>query len=385
MMNFDHFIYNKSTFPTDEIEKKIYFKKLEEQFCEEIKKSLVAHEFFQNYSESSVEHFVKSYAVRKAHLVQCYEFYANAYHEKEISELDFQKKAEDMLSLILQKKLFNIQLLWRAGQIDIDEISMSYDFQFWEDYILSCPFISPIEQNEIDLMKEYLLLFDENDEVENDYSHWQNYNTLTKKDSDGLMDQMPVWYEYYDSRMGTGSLLLLPDYKGIKEDFYLDLCHKDYQKKNPPKSYSAPAPYLVGFTQDYIDFAKLYETDKYFIALFKYYNYYEEKESRDPNYDDVNEAIQFLFTADRPIYCHSHLTWDKAIMTAAKEYKNIKITESLDFVFEEYLMMKDLGFSKDKSLQEIKEEYNKDEIVGYYRKNILEGKRLNGEAEDFNY
>ena len=33
----------------------------------------------------------------------------------------------------------------------------------------------------------------------------------------------------------------------------------------------------------------------------------------------------------------------------------------------------------------IKEEYNKDEIVGYYRKNILEGKRLNGEAEDFNY
>lgn len=385
MINFDHFSYNKSTFPTDEFEKKKFFKKLELQFYEEIKNSEVAKEYLRNYSENSVENFVKSYASRKSHLVQCYEFYAEAYHEKEISELEFQKKAEDMLILILQKKLFNMQLLWRAGQLEIDEIVLSYDFQFWKNHVLSCPFIPPVGKHEVDLMKDYLLLFDENDEVEYDYHNWQDYDSIARKDENGLMEEIPEWYEFYDSRMGTGTLLLLPNHKGIKEDFYLDLCHKDYQNKNPSPGYSQPAPYLAGYTQDYIDFAKYFETDKYFKALFKYYKYYEEKEKRDPNYDDVNEAIQFLFTADRPIYFHSHLTWDKAIIVAAKEYRNIKIAESLDFVFEEYLMMKDLGFSRDKSQQEIKTEYDNDTIVHHYRKNILKGRMLNGEPEDFNY
>ena len=134
MINFDQFSYNKSTFPADEFERKQFFKKLEQTFYEEIKSSAVAKEYFSNYSDYSVESFVKTYASRKSHLVQCYEFYSGAYHEKEISELKFQKSAEEMLGLILQKKLFNMQLLWRAGQLEIEEIVISYDFQFWEKH-----------------------------------------------------------------------------------------------------------------------------------------------------------------------------------------------------------------------------------------------------------
>ena len=385
MINFDHFTYNKSTFPVDESEKKDFFQKLEQQFQEEIKNSEVAKEYFRNYSEHSVESFVKSYASRKLQLVHFYDFYANAYHEKEITELSFQKKAEDMLSLILQKKLFNMQLLWRAGQLEIDEIAITYDFQFWEKYILSCPFIPTISKHEVDMMKEYLLLFDENDEVEDHYLQWQDYDSLTEKEANSLMEEMPEWYEFYDSRMGTGTLLLLPNHKGIKENFYLGICRQEHRENNPPPVYTEPAPYLYGFIKDHIDFAKCFETDKYFKALFKYYNYYQEKENRDPNYDDLIEAVRFLLKADRPVYCHSHLTWDKAIVVAAKEYRNTKIVESLDFVYEEYLMMKELGFSKDKSPEELKTEYDKDEIARIYRKNILKGRVLNGEPEDFNY
>lgn len=384
MINFDHFTYHKSSLPKDEQEKKEFFKRLEHQFYEEIKGSDTAKEHFKNYNPDSIESFIKSYVSKKAHLAQCYEFYANEYHEKENFELYFQKKAEDMLILILQKKLFNMQLLWRAGQLEIDEVVLSYDFEFWGRYILSCPFVPNITRSEVDLMKEYLLRFDD-DEDDYHYGNLQDYDSLTRESESGLMEDLPEWYEFYDSRMGTGMLLLLPNHKGMKEDFYLDLYRKDYQKNNPSPVYAPAAPYLAGYTQEIIDFSKFFETDQYFRALFKYYNYHLEKEHRNPNYDDVVYAIKFLFKADRPIHCHSHLTWDKAILAAAKEYKNTKITESLDFVFEEYLMMKDLGFSKDKSLEEIKTEYKNDTIVIHYRKNILKGRMLNGEPEDFNY
>ena len=271
MIDFDQFKYNKTLLPKDEHEKREFFKQLEQQFYEEIKNSDTAKEYFANYSQSSVESFMKLYASKKAHLSQCYQFYAEAYHEKELSELHFQKKAEDMLTFILQKKLFNMQLRWRAGQLEIDEIVVSYDFQFWEKHILTCPFIPPIEKHEVDLMKEYLLLFNENDEIEYRYHNWQDYDSLIKKDADGLMQELPDWYEFYDSRMGTGTLLLLPNHKGIKEDFYLDLCHQDYRKNNPTQNYGPTAPYLSGFTQDIVDFSKFFETDKYFHALFKYY------------------------------------------------------------------------------------------------------------------
>jgi hypothetical protein len=36
MKNFDNFIYNKSTLPQDENEKKLFFKKPEEQFYNEL-------------------------------------------------------------------------------------------------------------------------------------------------------------------------------------------------------------------------------------------------------------------------------------------------------------------------------------------------------------
>lgn len=384
MLDFDHFTYNKSAVPKDAKGKMEFFKQLEQQFYEEIKGSDTAKEYFMSYTPDSIESFIKSYVSKKVHLSQCYEFYADEYHEKENSELYFQRKAEDKLILILQKKLFDMQLRWRAGQLDIDELVISYDFQFWENHILSCPFIPTIEKHEIDLMKGYLLSFD-NEDDDFHYRNWQDYDSITEKSENGLMDDYPKWYEFYDSRMGTGALLLLPNRKGMKEEFYLDLFHQDYRKNNPSPDYAPTKSYLAGFTQEIIDFSKIFETDKYFKALFKYYNYHEEKENRDPNYDDLIEAIDFLFKADRPVHCHPHLTWDKAIIAASREYENTKIAESLNFVFEEYLMMKDLGFSSDKTLKEIKAEYDNEPIVKYYRQNILKGRMLNGEPEDFNY
>ena len=385
MINFDHFKYNKASLPNNENSKKEFFKQLEQQFREELKGSESAREYFKNFNPQSIESFINLYASKKAHLSQYYQFYSDKFHEKENSELQFQKKAEEMLQLILQKKLFNIQLRWRAGLLEIDEVATTYDFQFWENHIFECPFIPPILRVEVDIMKEYLLRFDEDDEIDDRFRRWQDYSSLTEKNEKGLMDELPKWYDFYDSRMGTGVLLLLPDYKGSKEDFYLNIHHWKHQKYTAPKRNTLSAPYLTGFIDELFNFSKFFEKDKYFIALFQCFKYYQDKEYRDPNYDDLENAIQFLLTADRPVYPNSHLTWDKAIMAAAKEYKNTKIAEALDFVFEGYLMMKELGFTMNKSLEEVKEEYNNDNIAQLFRNNILKGRILNGEPEDFNY
>jgi hypothetical protein len=385
MINFDDFKHNLASLPVDALEKQKYLKQLEECFYNELKSSETAQAYFNNYRPDCIETFIKTYATRKVHLVQCQEFYSGHYHEKEISELHFQKKAGEMLELILQKKMFNLQLRWRAGQLVIDGVDITYDFEFWGKHVLACPFIPAITRREVELIKEYLLQFNEDDEIDEHYYSWQDYDELTRKSEDGLMDDYPGWYEFYDSRMGTGALLILPDHKGTMENFYLDLIRKPLLENYIPSVNPEPAPYLFAWREDLFDFAKHFETDKYFRALFKYYRYYDEKENRRPNYDDLEQAIRFLLKADRPVYLKAHLTWDNAILAAVKEYQNTKIVEALDFAYEQYLLMRDLGFSMGKTLEEVKAEYDNNDIVKIYRKNILDGRLLNGEPEDFNY
>lgn len=388
MMNFNNFTFNKSSVPEDQNKKNDFFKDLEQQFYEEIITSKVAQEYFSQYNSNVIDSFIKSYVSKKVHLVQCYEYYERLYLEKETTDLNYQKKAENLLMAILQKKLFNLQLLWRAGKMDIDGIDMSYDFQFWGKYISSCPFIMQIAENEVEMIKEYLLLDNDVDQFDR-YSSisWQDYDRIMAKDKRGLPLEMPDWYEFYDIRMGSGKLLILPNYKGAKEEFYLNLNHEEIRKKNPPKTnYQIdPKPIICGYGKDLIDFSRYFESDKYFIELFRYYDFYEEKENRDPNFDDINEAIELLFTSDRPVYFSNQLNWDKAIIDSAKRYSNTRIVESIDFVYEEYLMMKELGISKYKSKEKIKETYDKDMIVRLYRESILRGRVLNGEPADFNY
>src|SRR5690606_4110570 len=124
----------------------------------------------------------------------------------------------------------------------------------------------------------------------------------------------------------------------------LEISRKSNKSLNPPaNSTTTSLPYLNGYGTDIFDFSKHFEKDKYFSALFKYNKYNEEKDRQHPGSEDLNVTVKYLLSADRPIYLKSHLTWDKALEAAAKEYMNTRIVEVLDFAFEEYLMMKDLG------------------------------------------
>lgn len=387
MINFDSFIYGKSNLPEDYKDQEKFFKELEQSFYEEIINSEKAKKYFEQFNSRDIDSFIKSYVQKKLCLIKNYKYYDYIFRENENYELSFQKKAETALKAIQQKKLFNIQLLWRAYQQQIDAIDICYDFQFWGNHIESCPFIPPVEAHEIDLMKEYLLNSNDYDEEISDqiYPSWQDYNQLMEKDARGLPENMNDWYEFYDGRMGTGVLLILPNLKGEKEDFYMDLSREEqtttfYTEKEIDKK-----PFLIGYGENIIEFSKFFESDKYFIQLYKGYEVDYKKESHYPFPENVDYAIHVLSAADRPIHFAPHLNWDEAIISASKKYINTKTAEALDIVFDEYKMLLELGMLSAESSEEIAEAYENDGISKMYRTVILKGRVKNGEPEDFNY
>ncbi|NJO68994.1 MAG: hypothetical protein HC830_06620 [Bacteroidetes bacterium] len=118
------------------------------------------------------------YVRHKAHLARYYDTVIETSQKKVIR---FRENAEKLIKIILQKKLFNLQLLWRAEQIQIKEISFSSEFRFWAEHISDCPFIPPVTQQELEVMKKFYGI--ENYDYILSYSafEWQDYRILTKK------------------------------------------------------------------------------------------------------------------------------------------------------------------------------------------------------------
>lgn len=387
MITFDNFIYNKSQVPEDPKEQEEFYNELKQKFTDEINNSEKAQAYFKQFRSYLIESFVKSYVENKILMTKYYENYNYIFLEHEEYELEFHKKAELALHAILQKKLFNMQILWRAEQLQIDEIDICIDFHFWGKHIASCPFIPPIEEHEKDLMKEYLLTSNDYDEdiIDMYYTQWQDYDELMEKDEDGLLQNMSDWYDFYDGRMGTSSLHILPNIRGEKEEVYMNINREILKSLNPSVYVPDERLSISGYGESLTDFATIFETDKHFIQLFKGYEINYKKESAYPYPENIEEAIEVLSSADRIINLSSHLNWNEALISAAKSYNNTKIVEAMDIVFVEYLMLCELGMTTAKSKSDIKEAYENDEIVKLYRTSILKGRVKNGEPEDFNF
>ncbi|MDR1173162.1 MAG: hypothetical protein LBL24_11985 [Bacteroidales bacterium] len=396
MIEFDDFIYHKSRIPKEDTK---FFEDLEKKFSDEITQSPKATAYFEKFKAADVKYFIQSYAQTKANLVRFYNLFNSEYREHEEYEYRFHERAESALHAILQKKLFNIQLKWRANLLKFESnledlnrpgLDVCFDFIFWEQHIASCPFIEPIGEHEKDMMKEYLLtvVLDRYEpDIDTAYWFWQHYEIIMEKDEDGDLADMPEWYEFYDLRAGTGSLLLLPNLREEKENFYLKLSRNNGE--NQTSSMPLPVetdnrPELSGYGQDLIDFAKAFETDKHFIQLFKGYEVDYHKRNRPIPPEEVKYAIEELAMADRKITLPAHLNWDEAIVYAAKKYINTKTAEALDIVYDEYLMRCELGIkTAEKKDADLSNTYL--DISRQTKKAILNGRIKNGEPANFDY
>lgn len=388
MLNFKNFEYASLRFSEETGAKQQMMEALRLKFEQEIRESEVCKKYFSKYDPDSIDEFLAEFVKTKVELVVSLEKFLNMYHEDDNER--YLKNARSVLNCILQKKLFNLQLQWRAGLICVEELHTTWDFYFWEQNIEHCPFLPAITSHELDIMKQFLRqYYYRNLEMTN---YWQDYDTVMKKDEDGSFDDMPDWYEYYDTIFGTSNLLILPNIREAKEEVYLQLARDERrsQQEGTTQNTAPPGVYLprlYKWFKDILDFAGECEENQYFKELFKlwYKQYYPD--FHDPEYyrEYVDEAVYVLENADRPVMLNPNMVWHKALSDGAYRYITERTLEVLDSVYDEYKTLIDLGISNRFTPEEEIEAWKHLSYLKDIGEMILRGRELNGEPRNFDF
>ena len=214
-----------------------------------------------------------------------------------------------------------------------------------------------------------------------------------QKDEDGDLSIMPDWYEFYDNRMGTGALLLLPNLRGSKEDYYADLGREFFKNENkekiatPATPYVKPPPHLFSGIDEMHKYARKYEEDKHFVELFKIadgMNKTQESSYSNICDDEIDAAIELLKEAEYAVPINGNSDWREAIKQCSQQYINNVIADEIDVVYEEYRMLAEIGLSKNDD-KDIMSEYDNDPIAKIIMPLILKGREICGEPQDFDF
>lgn len=337
--------------------------------------------FFSNYLPSSVESFIKSYAHKKMLILKYGQFWLE---QRERSELQWIELAEKHLQYIQQKKLFDLQCLWRAEKIKLDGVEITRDLTMWEADIFNCPYIDPVNEADIALYDQYLR--QNNVELQAPlFFDWQDYDTIKEAyQSDGESKHMPEWYEFHNGRTGSSSYMLLPDIRGKKEHEYAILAYEherpamearqaEYDKTRDKR------PYLQGpYDKEFM---------KFFMSTFEtkqvqaYYKARESEYAGEDNWEMMSSNIRLLLKAGRPIPIEAHHDFKEAIERAVERYRIGQVIEFLPAAFEAYLINLAMGTFPVDPKQKEHDEQNRN----FWANKILKGRELCGEPRDFNF
>ncbi|MEO5569660.1 MAG: hypothetical protein ABIT08_11625 [Bacteroidia bacterium] len=354
---------------------KIIYNVKEELYCNPRYK-----DFFENYDEETIHAFVESYAKRKAFYIMHGQ---ELLDEEETTQLYFHSLAENFIWEIQQKKLFDLQCLWRAEKIKLEEVQVTKDFLYHEAIIKNCPHNSPVTRDELQLYVDYLFSDDYPDK-EHDFQ-WQDYDFIKNQSLMFCNSGIPAWYSYYDKHVHGKNMHDLADIRGEKEFFYLELLSK---KNAVKKLYEDVNGKNKNEEKSFLQFN--YKTLEFFINTFEdksiIRNFYTaERQHPDlSNNSELDAAIRVLRISDENVSISANRNWKDAVIEAAKFYKTKKIAEALLTVYEQYTMRikTQLPFynETDCARQQIVLRN-----VENYKKQILKARGLNGEAADFSF
>lgn len=392
-MNFDDFQYKKHK-ELSPHEYELFMEELKEEFIDDMTNNEKYKVFFDKCKPDTIPGFILSYVEAKLHLIRCFSVIID--QDKINIALAYRNDAIDKFNWIKQKKLWDMQLQWRAERIDINEVEICYDFQYWGENIESCPFLPPITDREVELLKEYLRLEDSNEFYGYQVRDWQNYDDFMVKDEHDLYSHCPEFYQYLDDHLFTSYLLNLPNLRGKKEEYYQDLARvqekRDLEIKtliNPkiPKVAQPVQKKLFYDDEIAVKYAELFEKDKHYIELFKLWQNSIVKLSDNDylRYNDLIEIVDTLKEAEIPVYMSANADWKIALENCVQKYENEMLIEQLDSVYEEYKMFEEMKITSGKSVKQIIEERSNDFFRELYEKLILDGRELNGEARNFDF
>jgi len=376
-------VNNETPFSKD-VEKARLKEKMYAEIVEELNASSRIQELKSKYTISSVDDFISSYASEKMRVLEWGPKHVKWHEEEELAWLE---KAADCLQEIQQKKLFDIQCMWRADKLDLEGIELCDDFTFWERDVLNCPFIPLITPDEVDLYISYLQSNNCEDQ-EWGTTNWQNYDDIKDAYANDDADiNFPEWYDFYNGRKGTGVYMLYPDIRGDKEDFYTRLYQRDYNRKhradikeqNSVSENVEKRPLLFSYDSDHLRwFISTFE-DKETLEFAELVNGFRSLDDYDMELDN-DKSLLWDATEDVPVLPWHD--WREALHRSANLYKRSKIIEAMPLAYQSYKMRISTGIPFEL------ESHNKSfmELMAFLRveqKNkIKQGRILNGELPD---
>lgn len=370
----------------DKINDALNEQKLTAQWRKEIEENEAMQNYFKSFNTSSVKNFIDSYISSKISWMRFGDFYKEK-ADREASQ--WIEQAHEHLQAILQKKLFDIQCLWRAEQIQLEGVEICFDFKIWEKDIWDCPFIEPITTDDIAMYCDYLSSAEFELQDFYDINNWQDYEQIKEAyqdDSDD--DDMPDWYEFHNTRTGNSSWLLLPDIRGEKEEFYSNLFfnskeHLDTIAEHKAKNVVNPdvdaRPNLDSYPKEKLDFfVKTFE-DRTVQLKHKYYSENCRYGSGDRQTEHYIELFREVLDLNEPFPIQAHHDFREAVAIAYNQYKCKKIADHLPRAFEQYLFNKEMGFvvsNRDNFYRSLR---------AIYTERFIKGRVLNGEAPNLDF
>ena len=316
---------------------------------------------------------------------------------------------------IQQKKLFDLQCRWRAGQIALPGVRHTEEFAQWGRYIEHCPWLSPITPDEVAGYADYL----RSDAYEPARNwQWQDYDAFRQTaegrdeaadpDEEGAADDghaaaehrarrtLPAWYAYHNAATGAGSLLALPDVRGEKEAYYIHLTETDKEAKLAAErargdlAASLPWPPLM-LARDYGPYFRQFEDPAELPRLLRWYE--AERADEAHRYGYLADATYWLEQAlahqPTPWPMAAHPNWRQALIMTGQRAWGHQLAEVLPEVWQEQEQNRALGLPVTGPLvygqRPPFDTLDWAEEETYRPKFILRGRELAGEPRDFHF
>ncbi len=356
-----------------------YFSPEELEYINETRNKPAVENWLSQFAAEDIPVFLAHYHRQRSNWLNIGSYELKKKHDWLTIDME---RAETVLFFIQQKKLFDLQCLWRAEQVEIPGIEHAAEFEDLEENIRSLDMLAPITEDELELLKKWLTDYTMSRRLYPE-DGWQKYKRYVRNNKEREDGSLPNLYNYMDFQTGTTSLWkLLPDIRGQKEEKYIfaamDVRARFYKAQTPETVLNHRPKFYVN-DRKIIEFASAFEdhnTNQCRIA-------YDETAFHCEDHD-LNFAIETLEHAQEPVAMDAHKDWRAAIKYAAWKYERKRLLPSLDVAFENYRfrLQMGIGFAPKKEKNSSNGQISDSEG---WRKEILDGREELGEPRDFNF
>jgi len=235
-------------------------------------------------------------------------------------------------------------------------------------------------------VKLYIKFLMQSDEVHDSmWYEWQDYEEIKEAyQVDNANRDFPEWYDFYNLHKGTTALMMLPDIRGEKENFYFSLYHEAHRVEREArqaewdKKRKDTRPFLPTHDNKYMEWYINTFENKETQRMYKAW----EWNNRNSDLRETLESdLELLFSADEPVAIEAHHNWAEAVQKAAARYRIKKIALALPQAWEQYMIniQTSIGFPENERF----DSYHS--ITQTHVNQIIEGRILNGEPGDMDF